>query len=118
MISRFRRVEEEKGQIVDNSSLQAEGIGNIIIQMSGGAKALIIYVLYFHRMKCNMLSVGQLVEKGLSVVMKDGALELFDIQNNLVMKSPLSKNRIFRFMISLNEVQCLKTVVDHRNSWL
>ena len=69
-------------------------------------------------MKCNLLSVEQLVEKGFSVVMKDGALELFDIQNILVLKSPLSKNRIFKTMISSIEVQCLKTVVGHKNRWL
>lgn len=50
--------------------------------------------------------------------MKDGAFELFDTQNNLVLKSPSSKNRTFKTMISSTEVQCLKTVVDHKNSWL
>src|ERR1051325_6961087 len=72
----------------------------------------------FPLLKCNLLSVGQLVEKGVSVVMKDGALKLFDTKNNLVLKSPLSKNETFKTMISLTEVQCLKTVVDHKDSWL
>lgn len=39
-----------------------------------------------------MLNVGQLVEKGFSVLMIDGALEQVDTQNNLVLTSPLSKN--------------------------
>src|ERR1044072_8984882 len=50
--------------------------------------------------------------------MKDGALKLFDTKNNLVLKSPLSKNRTFKTMISSTEVQCLKTVVEHKDSWL
>ena len=50
--------------------------------------------------------------------MKDGVLKLFDTKNNLVLKSPLSKNRTFKTMISSTEVQCLKTVVDHKDSWL
>ena len=50
--------------------------------------------------------------------MNDGALKLFDTKNNLVLKSPLSKNETFKTMISLTEVQCLKTVVDHKDSWL
>lgn len=50
--------------------------------------------------------------------MKDGVLELFDTQNNLVLKSPLSKNRKFKTVINSTEVQCLKTVVDHKNIWL
>ncbi|XP_050876675.1 uncharacterized protein LOC127080399 [Lathyrus oleraceus] len=52
------------------------------------------------------------------VVMKDGALEIFNIQNNLVLKSPLSKNRKFKTIISSTEVQCLKIVVDRKNSWV
>lgn len=39
-------------------------------------------VLYIPRMKCNLLSVGQLVEKNFSVVMKDGDFELVDTQNS------------------------------------
>ena len=69
-------------------------------------------------MKCDFLSVRQLVEKGFSVIMKDGALELLDTQNNLVLKSPLSKNRTFKTMISSTEVQCLKVIVDHKHSWM
>ena len=75
-------------------------------------------VLYVPGMKCNLLSVGKLVEKGFSIVMKDGALKLFDTKNNLVLKSPLSKNRTFKTMISSTEVQCLKIIVDHKDSWL
>ena len=61
---------------------------------------MIKYVLFVPGMKCNLLSVGQLVEKGFSVVMKDEVLKLFDTKNNLVLKSPLSKNRTFKTMIS------------------
>lgn len=52
------------------------------------------------------------------MIMKDGALELFDTQNNLVLKSSFSMNRIFKTIISLTDVKCLKIVVDHKNSWL
>src|ERR1051325_8208098 len=109
---------KSKVKLADNSSLQAEGTGNIVFQMSNGGKAMIKDVLYVPGMKCNLLSVGQLVEKGFSIVMKDGASKLFDTKNNLVLKSPLSKNKTFKTMISLTEVQCLKNVVDHKDSWL
>lgn len=79
---------------------------------------MITCVLHVLGIKCNLLSIGQLVEKGFSVIMKDGALEQFDIHNSLVLKSPLSKNRPFKTMTSSTEVQCLKKVIDHKNSWL
>lgn len=96
----FDDSKKSKVKRADNSSLQAEGTGNIVIQRSNEAKALIKDVLYVPGIKCNLLSVGELVEKGFSVVIKDEALELFDIQNNLVLKSPLSKNRTFKTMIN------------------
>jgi len=52
-------------------------------------------VLYVLGMKCNLMSVGQLVEKGFSVIMKHDSLELFDPSQKLVLRSPLSKNRTF-----------------------
>lgn len=75
-------------------------------------------VLYVPGINCNFLSVGQLVEKGFSLVMKYGAFELFETKNNLVLKYPLSRNRKFKTMICSAEVQCLKIVVDHEHSWL
>ena len=98
----FDESKKSKVKLADNSSLQAEGTGNIVFQLSNGAKAMIRDVLYVPGMKCNLLSVGQLVEKGFSVVMKDGVFKLFDTQNNLVLKSPLSKNRTFKTMIRVN----------------
>ena len=76
----------------------------MVIERSNGRKAMVKDVLYVPGMKCNLLSVRQLVEKGFLVVMKYGALELFDTQNNLVLESPMSKNRTFKTMISLTEV--------------
>src|ERR1051325_1769798 len=86
--------------------------------MRNGGKAMIKDVLYVPGMKCNLLSVGKLVGKCFSVVMKDEALKLFDTKNNLVLKSLLSKNKTFKTMISSTKVQCLKNVVDHKDSWL
>ena len=71
----FDESKKSKVKLADNSSLQVEGTGNIVFQMSNGGKAMIKDVLYVLGMKCNLLSVGQLVEKGFSVVMKDGVFK-------------------------------------------
>ena len=57
-------------KLTDNSSLQEEGTSNIVFQMSNGGKVMIKDVLYVPGIKCNLLSVGQLVEKCFSVLMK------------------------------------------------
>ena len=102
----FDESKKSRVKLTDNSSLQEEGTGNIIFQMSNGGKSMIKDVLYIHGIKYDLLSVGQLVEKGFSIFMKDGVLKLFDTKNNLVLKSPLSKKRTFNTMISSTEVQC------------
>ncbi|XP_050920266.1 uncharacterized protein LOC127137902 [Lathyrus oleraceus] len=67
----FDSSKKSKVKLDDNRSLQAEGTSDIVIQKSNGGKSMIKDVLYVPGMKCNMLSVGQLVEKGFSVIIKD-----------------------------------------------
>ena len=43
-----------------------------------------------------MMSVGQLIEKGFSVVMKDNLLTLYDSNKKLIMKSEQGSNRTFK----------------------
>ncbi|XP_050877295.1 uncharacterized protein LOC127081048 [Lathyrus oleraceus] len=75
----FKESKKSKVKLDDNNLLQAEGTDNIVIQRSNEVKTLTKDVFYVPRIKCNLLSVRQLVEKGFSVVMKGEALELFDI---------------------------------------
>lgn len=114
----FDLSKKSKVKFADNSSLQAEDIGDIVFQMSNGGKAMIKDVLYVPGMKCNFLSVGQLFEKSFSVIMKYGVLELVDTQKNLVLKSPLLKNKTSKAMISSTGVQYVKIVDNHQHSWL
>jgi len=85
-----------KIRLANNRSLQAEGAGNMVIRRSNGSSTIIEDVLYVPGMKCNLLNVGHLIEKGFSVTMKNEVLELFDTSNKIVLRSPLSKNRTSR----------------------
>ncbi|XP_050915989.1 uncharacterized protein LOC127131097 [Lathyrus oleraceus] len=67
----FGESKKSKIKLADNSSLQVEGTCDIVIQGSNNGKAMIKDILYVPGMQCNLLSVGQLVEKGFSVVMKN-----------------------------------------------
>ena len=50
-------------KLEDSRSLMAEGMGKIIIQIKEGRTTLIEDVLSVPGMQCNLLSIGQLVEK-------------------------------------------------------
>lgn len=88
-----------KVPFADDRTLCAEGIGNIVIKMRDGKTTLIENVLYVPDMKCNLLSIVQLVEKGFTVAMKQDATGMFDPEKKLILKAPLSKNRTFQINI-------------------
>lgn len=64
-------------RLADRRNLASEGIVDIAIKMKDGKNALIEKVLYVPGMKCNLLSIGQLIEKGFSVTMKGNILHLY-----------------------------------------
>lgn len=60
-------------------------------------------------MKNNILSLGQLLEKGYDIHMKDYSLSIRDTKNNLIAKVPMSKNRTFLINIKNDVAKCLKS---------
>ncbi|XP_006593150.1 uncharacterized protein [Glycine max] len=58
---------KSKIKFADNNSVTAEGIGKVMIQRKDGQHSFINDVLYVPNMKNNMLSLGQLLEKGYSM---------------------------------------------------
>ena len=70
-----------------------------MFKSNNGGHIIIKDMFYVSDMKCNLLSIGQLVEKGFSITMNGDSLKLFDAKNNLVLKSNLSKNRTYRCSI-------------------
>ena len=56
-------------EIVDNSTILAEGIGKVMITRKNGETTYMHSVLYVPSMKNNLLSLGQLLEKGFTMAM-------------------------------------------------
>ena len=91
-------------KFVDNSSIVAEGIGKVMITRNDGKVAYISDVLYVPSMKNNLLSLGQLLEKGFTMNMQQKVIEIFDSQHRLEIKAPLSKNRTFKVNLDTIEI--------------
>ncbi|XP_019430380.1 PREDICTED: uncharacterized protein LOC109337785 [Lupinus angustifolius] len=108
---------KSKVKFADNSAVSVEGIGKIVIQRKDGKKAYISNVLYVPKMKSNLISLGQLLEKGYSMEMKDGMLRVFDQDKNNILKAPLSSNRTFKIGIQVGDQRCLLSTSE-RDSWL
>lgn len=109
--SKFVELEEKAAGSVtfgDASKIQIEGKGTILIRLKDGTHKLISDVYYVPKLKSNILSLGQLMEKGYEILMKDRSLWLRDRSANLIAKVMMSKNRMFSLLIQTEEPRCLQ----------
>ncbi|KAJ4702077.1 Retrovirus-related Pol polyprotein from transposon TNT 1-94 [Melia azedarach] len=101
----------------DDSKIAVKGRGNILIQLKDGRHQFIGNVYYVPNMKSNILSLGQLLEKGYDIHMKDYSLFIRDDKGNLITKVKMSKNRMFSLNIQNDVAKCLKACYKDA-SWL
>jgi len=106
-----------KIRFADNSIVCAAGIGKVLIHRKDGKKACITDVLYVANMRSNLISIGQLLQKGYTMKVEAQTMKVFDIKNRLILKAPLSKQRTFKINISVIEDKCLLSEVKSEN-WL
>jgi len=59
-------------------------------------------------LKSNILSMGQMIEKGNSVLMKDRVLHLKDKFGRLVTRVEMRKNRMYKLKLNILQRKCLK----------
>ena len=77
-------------------------------------------VLYVPAMKGNLISIniGQLIEKGFSMNLHQGILELYGRKHRKVLKTPLSAHRTFQVTIGTLKSQCLSAKFEMTDSWI
>ncbi|XP_019447306.1 PREDICTED: uncharacterized protein LOC109350530 [Lupinus angustifolius] len=95
---------KSKVKFADHSCIEAEGICDISIQRRDGNHSCIQNVLYVPKMRSNLLSLGQLLEKGYTMLMEHRKLKVFDGDKNLILKVPLSTNRTFKIGIQVTRI--------------
>ncbi|GAU33196.1 hypothetical protein TSUD_206550 [Trifolium subterraneum] len=105
-------------KFADNSTISVEGKGKVMFTRKNGNHTFVTDVLYVPTMKHNLLSLGQLIEKGFALSTKDKFLEVHDPYKKLVLKAPLSKNRTFKVDLQASEVQCFSSLITEDEKWL
>ncbi|RDX94097.1 hypothetical protein CR513_23570, partial [Mucuna pruriens] len=78
----------------NNSSMAVTGKGNIRLNMNDKTH-IVTEVFFVPELKNNLLSIGQLQEKGLSILFQHGKCKVFHPENGLIMKTRISLNRMF-----------------------
>jgi len=95
--------ESYKGSITfeDLSQRPVEGRGRILIELKNGEQKFISKVFYVPDMKNNILSLGQFLEKGFEVQMKDKNLKIFYESGATIASVKMTRNKMFPLDLSI-----------------
>ncbi|KAK6148110.1 hypothetical protein DH2020_019022 [Rehmannia glutinosa] len=96
----------------DSSNIHIQGKGTILISSKDGSHKLISDIYYVPKLKSNILSLGQFLENGYEILMKDNCLWLRDHNANLFAKVVMTKNRMFKLNMKSIDAKCLKANVQ------
>nr|GEU68375.1 copia-type polyprotein [Tanacetum cinerariifolium] len=103
----------------NDSRINVTGRGNVRMKVNGITQ-VITSVYYIPELKTNMLSVGQLQEKGLSVLIQNNMCKVFHSRRGVIMQAKMSGNRMFYFKAAMtsNSTNCYQTrVEDETQLW-
>jgi hypothetical protein len=75
----------------------------------GGITQVITDVYYLPGLKNNMLSIGQLQQKNLTIVFKNDICKVFHEERGLIMSRAMSSNRMYVITAPVITPMCLKT---------
>nr|KYP48865.1 Retrovirus-related Pol polyprotein from transposon TNT 1-94 [Cajanus cajan] len=92
----------------DDSKVAVKGRGTIKFMQKDGRVGEIRNVYYVPELKSNILSMGQMMEKGNSVLMKDRVLYLKDKHDRLIAGVEMKKNRMYKLELNIIQNKCLK----------
>lgn len=116
LFKEIREVEDRHVSFGDASKIQVKGQGMVHYLQKGGTEGSIEDVYYVPDLKSNILSMGQLMEKGYSVFMKNRVLQLKDNQGRLVARVEMTKNRMYKLNLRSVREKCLQVNVEDKTS--
>ena len=85
---------KETVKLGNNSSMTVMGKGNVKIRVTENTQ-VIIGVFYIPDLKGNLLSISQLQEKGLAILIQHGKCKVCHPDQRLIIETTMSSNRMF-----------------------
>lgn len=101
----------------DKSKLEVLGKGKAAIRLKDGSLNYITYVFYAPGICQNLLSVGQLAEKGCDLKFNKGGCTIEDAEMSLIAKTSMTRNHLFPMNIKYDVALCCKATADN-DKWL
>jgi len=116
----FGDLDETKQGLVtfgDTSKVPFKGKGSIPIKLKNGDSSYIANVYYVPAIKQNLISLGQLMERGYTFYSKNCHLTIRDNNWRLMAYGKMSKNRMFPLNIQYDAAKCL-SAITYSEEWL
>ncbi|KAK9941415.1 hypothetical protein M0R45_018018 [Rubus argutus] len=101
----------------DHSTVSVMGKGDVQIRTKEDNIETISNVFYIPELKSNLLSVGQLQEKGYIATIKGGACEIYDPRRGVIAHVKMTPNRLFPLQIKSANTCFVTTVTDPTWLW-
>jgi hypothetical protein len=97
----------------NNASMAVMGKGNVRLQVHGKTQ-IFTNVFFVPELKNNLLSIGQLQEKGLDILFQHGRCKVFHHEQGLIMDTKMSANRMFVLHAASHPLKtvCFNTITE------
>jgi len=105
-------------RFANNNTVMAEGLGRVLIHRKDGKRSSINEVLYVLTMHSNLLSLGQLLEKGYKTMLEGHHMKIFYQKGRMIIKAPVSSNKTFKTEIQVQQDQeCFSIIEDSKTGF-
>lgn len=94
---------KNKVKFKDDTTLAHDWIDGVLIMRRDDGHSLIKDVLYILGIKCNLLIIGQFLEKGYKIHMENKGLCVMDANMVLVLKAHMDVNKTFKVELKVME---------------
>jgi hypothetical protein len=91
----------------DGSHVRIQGMGLVIMQDRNEGHKVLTDVYYIPELKSNIVSLGQLEEKGFTFKGENGKLCVYDLEQKLLIAAPRTSNKLYIVKFGLSTPVCL-----------
>nr|GMC93841.1 Retrovirus-related Pol polyprotein from transposon TNT 1-94 [Ipomoea batatas] len=95
----------------NNTSLAMTGKGNVRLLVDGMVQR-ITGVFYVPELKNNLLSIGQLQEKGLAILFQHDRCKVYHSEKGLIMDMKMAPHRMFKLHVVTAPSTCFSTITE------
>lgn len=117
---KFNELDEKiTGQVKfrDGSVVDIKGKGTVVFKCKNGEDLVFSEVYFILSLCSNIISLGQLAEKGNKVVLNGSLLWVYDQQRRLIMKEKRSGNWLYKLILETSRSECLISKMEEI-SWI